>query len=257
MKKIVLIPIIASIIFSSCEKTDNDNQNNGIPGPTEGLVAYFPFNGNANDESGNGNDGIVHGATLTEDRLGRSDSAYSFDGIDDYIICDSALSVINLEELTISVWVYYYGHQGYVQDVILSTLESNASGGYQIHLEDWERKIMLVYRDGNLPHHYTKASTVIATNKWYHFVAVLKYVDSVLTGSVYINGNLDNTVIQHDTIYYGLTENLRIGSNCGTHNGVATERYFRGKLDNIRIYNRGLKESEILELYLEAECTPW
>ena len=46
---------------------------------TNGLVAYYPFNGNANDESGHGNNGTVYGATLTADRFGRANSAYSFD----------------------------------------------------------------------------------------------------------------------------------------------------------------------------------
>ena len=52
---------------------------------SDGLVAYYPFNGNADDESGNGNHGTVNGATLTIDRFGNENSAYSFDGIDDYI----------------------------------------------------------------------------------------------------------------------------------------------------------------------------
>ena len=47
--------------------------------PVEGLVAYYPFNGNANDESVNNNDGTVNGATLTADRFGNASSAYSFD----------------------------------------------------------------------------------------------------------------------------------------------------------------------------------
>lgn len=53
--------------------------------PTDGLVGYWGFNGNANDESGNGNDGVVNGATLTEDRDGNPNAAYSFDGTDDRI----------------------------------------------------------------------------------------------------------------------------------------------------------------------------
>ena len=48
--------------------------------PTNGLIAWYPFNGNANDESGNGNNGTVNGATLTIDRNGNSDNAYSFNG---------------------------------------------------------------------------------------------------------------------------------------------------------------------------------
>ena len=53
--------------------------------PTDGLVGYWPFNGNANDESGNGNNGTVNGATLTNDRDGNENSSYSFDGLNDYI----------------------------------------------------------------------------------------------------------------------------------------------------------------------------
>ena len=46
-----------------------------------GLVAYYPFNGNANDESGNGHHGTVMGATLTSDRFGRPNKAYHFNGL--------------------------------------------------------------------------------------------------------------------------------------------------------------------------------
>jgi hypothetical protein len=54
-------------------------------GLSDGLVAYYPFNGNANDESGNGNNGTVNGATLSADRFGQTGKAYSFDGVDDNI----------------------------------------------------------------------------------------------------------------------------------------------------------------------------
>ena len=52
---------------------------------TNGLVGWWPFNGNANDESGNGNNGTVNGATLTADRFGVANKAYGFDGVDDFI----------------------------------------------------------------------------------------------------------------------------------------------------------------------------
>ncbi len=67
------------------------------------LVAYYPFNGNANDESGSGNNGTVHGATLTADRFGNAGKAYSFDG-DDYIDCGNS-SDFNLNEHTITCWI--------------------------------------------------------------------------------------------------------------------------------------------------------
>ncbi|MGD8780851.1 MAG: hypothetical protein PVH88_18035 [Ignavibacteria bacterium] len=53
--------------------------------PENGLIAYYPFNGNANDESGNGKNGIVLGAALTTDRFGSTNKAYTFDGVNDAI----------------------------------------------------------------------------------------------------------------------------------------------------------------------------
>ncbi|CAN5664572.1 hypothetical protein BH11BAC1_BH11BAC1_00100 [soil metagenome] len=47
--------------------------------PNNGLVAWYPFTGNANDSSGNANDGTVYNAVLTADRFGTSNSAYHFD----------------------------------------------------------------------------------------------------------------------------------------------------------------------------------
>ena len=52
--------------------------------PSNGLVGWWPFNGNANDESGNGNNGTVNGASLTTDRFGNLSNAYLFDGLDDF-----------------------------------------------------------------------------------------------------------------------------------------------------------------------------
>ena len=219
--------------------------------PTDGLVAYYPFNGNANDESNFGNDGIVFGAALTEDRFGNSNKAYLFDGVDDYIFCDSANGILGHKEITISVWVNYFGHPTYESDVVLSTLESNESGGYQIHFNDGISILKFVYRDGFLPARYTNTNTLLELNTWYHFVAKLEYVDSVLTGFVYLNGILDNTVIQNDTVAYNLTENLRIGV---TYN-LELERYFKGKIDDIRIYNRALSDFEIQSLYIEDDST--
>ena len=74
--------------------------------PTNGLVARYLFNGNANDMSGNNNHGIVNGATLTTDRCGNPNSAYNFNG-SSYIRVPHSQSLNNhTNELTISFWVY-------------------------------------------------------------------------------------------------------------------------------------------------------
>jgi len=67
-------------------------------------IAFYPFNGNAIDESANGNNGTVHGATLTEDRFGNSNSAYDFDGVDDYI--KASTNGLPTASRTVSLWFY-------------------------------------------------------------------------------------------------------------------------------------------------------
>lgn len=72
--------------------------------PTNGLVGWWPFNGNANDESGNGNNGTVNGATLTQDRIGTNSSAYNFDGGDWIQINYSPNFEFGAGSFTLSSW---------------------------------------------------------------------------------------------------------------------------------------------------------
>jgi hypothetical protein len=74
-------------------------------GISDGLVAYYPFNGNANDESGNGNNGAVNGATLIADRFGNANKAYSLDGLSDYI---NISSIGIYQSVTLLAWVKNY-----------------------------------------------------------------------------------------------------------------------------------------------------
>ena len=74
--------------------------------PTNGLVGWWPFNGNANDESGSNNLGTSIGAILSTDRYGNANCAYSFNGIDQYIVVDNP-SFYNINQsITISAWIY-------------------------------------------------------------------------------------------------------------------------------------------------------
>ena len=70
--------------------------------PKNGLVGWWPFNGNANDESGNGNNGVVNGATLTTDRNGKTNSAYSFTGVKSSNIVLGNIALKN--NFSISIW---------------------------------------------------------------------------------------------------------------------------------------------------------
>ncbi len=70
----------------------------------EGLVAYYPFNGNAKDESGNGHDGAVKGATLSEDRHGEGGKAYAFEGRS-FISVGLNESLHLVSDTTFSFWI--------------------------------------------------------------------------------------------------------------------------------------------------------
>jgi len=75
-------------------------------GLSDGLVAYYPFNGNANDESGHGNNGIVNGATLTTDRNGNVNSAYSFDGVNSCIdLTSTTVAIQGNADRTVTAWI--------------------------------------------------------------------------------------------------------------------------------------------------------
>jgi hypothetical protein len=89
--------------------------------PTNGLVGYWPFNGNANDESGNGNNGVVNGASLTTDRFGNANSAYSFNGSSNYIqISDASALRLSETDYTISVWINEVGLSAIEHQAIIS-----------------------------------------------------------------------------------------------------------------------------------------
>ncbi len=90
------------------KSTDARTSSTTNPALTDGLIAYYPFSGNADDESGNGNHGIVYGATLAEDRFGKENNAYYFDGADDLIQIDDFS--ISYDSLSISAWVLLISH---------------------------------------------------------------------------------------------------------------------------------------------------
>ncbi len=89
-----------------------------------GLVAYYPFNGDAKDQSGNGNDGIVHGATLTSDRYGTPDAAYQFDGDSAYI--EMARPLPDSVSVSFSLWLTAPS-AGFTQTIFF---EGDATSGF-------------------------------------------------------------------------------------------------------------------------------
>jgi hypothetical protein len=228
MKKITTILIlicISSKLFSQI--------------PTDSLTAYWPFNGNAIDESGNGHNGIVNGATITADRFNNEGAAYYFDG-NDFI---ETLSTFDFEERSISLWVNPtrtdgvnpYNHVAFTQD------------GYELEYGlcrlDFDTNVLKLWAGGS---DGTYSTENFETNTWHHYV-LIRDADSTY---YYINNKLVYTSISDDyASTYDPNPQFVIGS------GRSTElQFFEGYIDDIRIYKSVLNPEEISYLYYETPC---
>ncbi|WP_179131194.1 LamG domain-containing protein [Candidatus Entotheonella palauensis] len=206
------------------------------------MVAYFPFSGNANDTSGNGHDGTVFGATLTEDRFGNPDSAYNFDG-DDYI--DIPFSPqIEPDIFSLSLWFNTTNTDNpWFGNTMIST-DPDSFGclhGYEIVVRDGGRVLFGLdptssCGDGN----GVSSDDLLSDGAWHHVVAIY---DSSL--KLYIDGNLQSDIV-NDALYPKTNVSIRIGM---TRNRNNDNRFFLGSIDDFRIYNRVLSDDEIQELF--------
>ncbi len=215
--------------------------------PISGLVAYYPFNGNANDESGNGNDGTVVGATLTTDRFGNPNSAYSFDGSDDYIRVPDDDSLDLSDGMTIMAWINSNDTSG--PKVIVSKWNDNTSDhSYIFKDHDSSDKLLIELSKG---YHNDLAklegTTSIATEEWIHVATTF---DSN-TVELYFNGIEDASSAAIGVIRNSATD-LLIGA-VFTWGGIFQN--FDGVIDDVRVYNRALTEAEIQALYLSIGKT--
>jgi hypothetical protein len=211
--------------------------------PTEGLIAYYPFNGNANDQSGNGNHGIVTGASLTTDRRGESISAYSFDGVNDGISVTGFN--INPQSFTISLWFFARTDgDANSKELIQRSDPSNKN--------DWCWNISWYKKNGpSKVYSGVKTANGMVTdsadsapkNNWNHII--MTWDGS--TKRVYVNGLLKRTKsLPGTSIDYNNKSGLFIGYD-------SEAGFFNGKIDDIRIYNRVLSLSEMNQLNNEGE----
>lgn len=213
---------------------------------TNGLVAYYPFNGNANNAAGSGFNGTVNGAQSSADRFGSANSAYQFNGAGNYIYIGDQLP--DSQEFTLSVWIktdedkfsgIFYEAALFTpgRDTILETWLGGEIHGTATKISD-PGPVALV------------ASGIISTGVWNHIVWTLKTNGTAL----YVNGSLSaasaspaNNMGFHSPMYIG-TEN----------HGFGPDYFFHGRIDDLRVYTRGLTQTEAQQLYaLEAGfCTP-
>lgn len=203
-----------------------------------GMVAYYPFNGNANDASGSSNNGTVYGAQLTTDRFGNSNKSYSFDGINDWININNSTSLNPPSQITISAWVNTFGYNSSNASMIINKGWDQGPGHYDLLVLKSSNKFRFVI-GSNL---FVESNSIINLNQWVFITAT---IDN-FTMKLYINGTLENTVLQNNKNSFGTnTDPLYIGK----HDYNNAPYYFNGKIDDVGIWNRVLTAEEIKFLY--------
>lgn len=143
----------------------------------KGLVAYYPFNGNANDESGNSHNGTVLGATLSTDRFNENDKAYSFDGVNDAI---SLGSWFNYQTFSISMWL----NPASTQTTWANIIDDNHVYEINWRVEQSQNNINK-YSFGASKSSAARFFT-LNSDKWQHLV-LLKDINIIM---VYVDGEL-------------------------------------------------------------------
>ena len=218
-----------TLFFLICFATKLYSQSLPSYVPTNGLVGWWGFNGNAQDGSGNGNHGTVNGATLTTDRFGNQNSSYFYNGINNYIQLPFSLNTN-----TYSISCFFNAQTLSWMNAIIGNDDEQCGGR------------LLAIRNNNPQIHNCvpsvccndiSASSTINSGNWYHLAI------SVNNGLVtfFINGNANGPY--NGVSFYG--NNWRVGVK-GTN---ITQIPFHGKIDDIGFWNRALTQQEITNLY--------
>ena len=203
--------------------------------PTSGLLGWYPFNNNVNDESGNGNNATNFGATETTDRFGASDHAYQFNGFSNYINLNSDY---DYAQRTINIWVNASVIDNLSRHIYVSDNPALSHGFTQMRAENSANGSTMTMITNACNGTYFGAHTTSA-NVWV-MLTIAVGADSVRH---YYNG-----------ILYHVSPLGTITSNIGESTALLAtsrilDRFFLGKLDDLGIWNRALTAAEITNLF--------
>jgi hypothetical protein len=234
LKKLTLSLIFITLLFTSFSQV-NLNQ---------GLMAYYPFTGNANDASGNNNNPVFNNAVLTADRSGNTNNAYHFNGSSSYMqIPNSASLNITGNIMSIAAWVKptgYYTGLCYNNILLTKATLDNGSPNYSMRFTDPVNGCTAAANTAQEmfygPDGVVASTPFVQLNRWYSVIwtsdgtTTKIYVDCVLKATGSAAGlNFSNS----NDLFFG-------------HMNNATFPYWlNGDLDEIRIYNRALTTDEV------------
>ena len=244
MKKLILLFFLFTLlVLAGCTKGPSPNL---CPTLCDGLVAYYPFYGDATDKSGNGHDLSVLGPTLSKDRNGYPNHSYLFDGRTTHLRFAEPLPNLGGKPISVAIWfkVGSFTNSEWIfsdqeRAFSLSVYQESGSKKYILNFEI--RKNMKTW-DRSYLHHE------IELNIPYLFTGVVDEENKRM--ALYINGELVEKQYWSERIPFG--RNLVVG---GDHFGIG-KKNFQGTIDEVRIYNRALTSTEVKELYLFTSAFP-
>ena len=245
---VLILFLIASLGFVFTNSDDGRILNNLFKNIShsrsdDNLVAYFPFNGNANDESVFKQKTFNHNAVLCVDRLGRTNHAFDFNGKNSYIKTDKKNVLNYVESITISTWIYPRKTKNWESWICKSG--PNWASEWRVGFGENKNYecgfTMCNFLSGqNMWTDYWITNTQIPLNKWTNVTVSADHDKNIVT--IYMNGKK-----------IGILKNLRRfdKSESPVQIGYQTDDnvYFDGKIDDIRIYNRVLSDDEVREVY--------
>jgi hypothetical protein len=245
-----------AFVLISCDKNNSNTGSNPIDSLNIGLLAHYPFNGSADDESGNKYHLVAKGATLAPDRFGNASKAYFFSGAD-YMEIPKLEKADGKTGSTISLW-FKPTKDSTKNDILLNFMSKRADiqcsstfilfnnsnryaleSGYSLEIPPTCKE----FQNNN----------VIAnpSGAWQHVVFIQRPVQNPLYSFQhyhYFNGNtLENTSVSD---FNPISTSFTNGGQVGAKQYLTyRSHYFHGSIDDIRIYNRALLENEIQKLY--------
>lgn len=233
MKKLLLFISFSFLLSHGRAQTGNDS-----------LLLYMPFNGNANDESGNGNNGVIHNnVTLTTDRNGHANAAYNFDGISSYIEIPSSPSLAKIytsKEITISAWVNIRNwYQNWNVFAVFEQYDPTTDYGSILLEANWVAGGILFESGYNAD--YIGCDYSWSFNAW-HNVAVT-YSAPLGIAKFYVDGTLTCTKPYTQNFTPDTVHSFAIGRSLS-----GPDEYSDGAIDELKIYNRVLTNLEITAL---------
>jgi hypothetical protein len=223
----------------------------------KGLKAYYPFNGNANDASGNNNNPVFNNATLTANRFGEPNSAYHFNGANNYIQIPNSGSLNFSKQISLSLWVRptgFYGGICHANSILLKGTADYYPGNYALRYDD------ALFTNGqgcsgdrltDVSHENFRGTGTpqkaygpyIKKDQWYSLV----YTNDGTTARLYVDCELKYAVAFKEN--FNNTDDLLFGKT----NDPMFPFWLNADLDEVRIYDRALKPEEIIALCKEEK----